>query len=351
MSTVLNVSARVAFVGDRANVRRHQVPSACRSVRLYWSVRLVVALALAFVLLTLAELPAFAAERDQINGWFSGQGRAVVVAQSAQAFPGISASERQQLAIGAPTNVMGITDAAGAVGTVQQSSYWVASISRSDGELLGVLVADFASGSAKNTAVIPDADLAQVVREQARGAQQDISLLYDQATKAWFSVDKAHVSAAGSAATRILAGTVPLQDFLAQRARNLGLVDGISGTSLSQVSGNTMPGAASGEASRMGVSPVGVVIVVLVIVALLTVSLLWLRWEAHHPQGRLLPDDEGGKFASDTGSFSIVEADGVQSVTRLDKASGKVRVFRRNLDTASSVSSDSQVTPDSQSSR
>lgn len=277
--------------------------------------------------------PAFAASSDRVNTWFASQGRAVVVAQAGQTFPALTAKDRQEVAIGTPTNVMGIADSAGSVGTVQKSTYWVASVSKRDGELLGVVAADFASDSAKNTIVIADVELAKSVREQAQGARPPDSLIYDQGTKAWYTVEKSQVSAAGAEATTLIAGAVPLPDFLAQRARNLGLVDATSEKTMSQAPENPMQSGSGTSTSAGVISPVSTVIVALIIIALLTVSLLWLRWEAHHPQGRrVLPAGEK-QLSSDTGSLSIVEAD-ARSAARLDKASGTVRVFRHDLDAA-----------------
>ncbi|MCI5825756.1 MAG: hypothetical protein MR006_03740 [Arcanobacterium sp.] len=278
------------------------------------------------------ELPAYAVSQAQADAWFSSQGHAVVVAQASQVFPTIAAKDRQQLTMGTAVNVWGVNTADGGRAAIGKSSYWAASIAAANAEPLGAIVVNYSSGSAKNAQVIADPKLANRVNTAGADAH-GAALVYDEKLKVWYTVDKELVSAASTGASVMIAGAVPLRDFFAQRARNLGLVKNGSADT-NQVPAAPLQPDRDVEGAPAFISPVGVVITVLIIAALLTISLLWLRWESHHPQGRAAPAGESASLAPDTGSFSIVEADGESTSARLGKASGKVRVFRRSTDTA-----------------
>ena len=283
-----------------------------------------------------------------VQSWFSDKGRAVVVAHSAKDIPDMPVNEVANVTVGAPLRVMRIDSPdVGLDSRITQSDLWAAAITGSNSGLVGVLGADFSSDQPSNEMVIADPGLAQILADILAG-DESLLLVYDDALSAWFTVQEDMVSAADSAGKGIIAGSVPLADFLAQRDRNAGLAQAQPAPNSGNMatrgenSANSSASYSAGTASER-LPMLGIVIAALVVIALLLASILWLRWEARHGAAQRLRDNRGEALLEDhsddaqiaAGSLSVIAVattgndPEIESEPKLGKAAGKVRVYRR----------------------
>lgn len=258
----------------------------------------------------------------QVREWFESDASSVLSAQGAQKFPNMNEDDVQALAMSDPVRVWGLSNSTTA-GThdIVPTNRWMVAL-ESGHTPVGVLWADFAVGDNKNATVRADKNLAKSVYEISRHSEPGRRIFYDHQLSAWFSINDLAISPADGAGAKIVAGEVPVDDFMIQRDRNVGLVSDDPTLSGDHSENNLS------EASQSSISLVSATIVALVIVVLVVLSLLWLRWEAIHAKKRR---EDNEPFSGDLSesSLAVVDAEQAGTSVSLGRAAGKVNVYRR----------------------
>lgn len=199
---------------------------------------------------------------DAVNSWFEQQAPGVVLAQGDSAFPEASNVDIQHYTIGAPHSVSVLTKENN---EIFASDRWVAVLSHGV-DLVGIVSAKIdAEGDASAPLVLGDTRLATEV--DIVEAQDE--LIYDEALDVWFTLRNESIEPADVAATEVVLGAIPVDQFLDQRALNLG---------------EAKPEATETEVMPIvldddGPSVLVTALVIAVMITVVTLSLLWLRWE------------------------------------------------------------------------
>lgn len=199
---------------------------------------------------------------DVVNGWFEQEATNVVVTLGEKAFPEDSRADREEYSIGSPHPVSVIGKDRNEIDT---SDRWVATL-RHGAELVGVVSAKIgADGSASEPLVLNDARLAtEVGALDAEG-----TIIFDELLDVWFAQREGSIEPADAAAAEYILGSVPVDQFLEQRAVN------VATTKPKTTNVDVVPTVMADD----GPSTLVVVLAIVTMLAVLTTSIFWLRWD------------------------------------------------------------------------
>ncbi len=249
-----------------------------------------------------------AAIPEAVELWFTEKAQATVRSYSSDVFPDFTSDEVSTFTVGTPEltseMVRGLTpDTA-----IRPSARWIAPIMNGD-TAVGALSVNIADGVAGEEIVSGDARLGSAIARD----EDDVRFVWDSELSAWFIQRGTAIELGDAAAAKIILGSVPIDDFLAQRDRIL------SGA-------EPVPQAPEDPARPVETEPPNVpftLALVLGVLAILVGSLVWLRSE----QTTDIEDDEAA-----TDELASVERKGVVG-TRASKmkyrdSGRKVNVYR-----------------------
>ena len=215
---------------------------------------------------------------EAVSDWFADKAQATVRSYGADAFPDFTTEELTALTVGDPelTSVMGTGTTPDTA--IQPSARWIAPIMNGD-TAVGAVSVNFDDGVAGDEIVRGDARLGTSIARD----EEDTTFVWDSELRAWFIQRDSTIEPADDAGAKIVLGSVPINDFLAQRSRILSSSDPVTQPSEDPI----------GTVEIEGRSLPLTLALVLAVLAILTGSLVWLRSEQqwHEDSDEEIPDE------------------------------------------------------------
>ncbi|MFP7696510.1 hypothetical protein [Trueperella sp. LYQ143] len=248
---------------------------------------------------------------QEVTAWFAERALASVRSHAADAFPDASLEAVSHYTIGNPVRVSTFAQNVPASQSITVTNRWIAPIF-DGGTAIGALSVNFDQPAGGEEIIRRDARLGSAVT--AGGAS--VAVIYDSGLQAWFLLNESAIEPADEAAANIVLGSIPLNDFLAQRQRIIQNTD-----TSTPAPAQTTP-ASEPESHNVLMHLVRILIALAVVIG----SLVWLRWDQHTDD----PQEDTPEVPHD--DLGHVERKGIigkrEAKVRFRSSAGKVSVYK-----------------------